>query len=1138
MTTRTGQLRGATSEPRRFVFAVAIVAIAAAGIAAWLFPRALPLLALEHRITREQARARADSFLLAHDLSPGGARRAIRFQSHDSLRTYVELAGGGPDSLNALVHGRDVAPFTWSVRAFQPGDVHEVRVDLAPDGRILGFERTLAEADRRPALDADSARRLASAVLVDWIGEPRDRWRAIASSYDTRKGSNRIDRSFTFERADRRVAGAPIRVDIVIAGDLPTRARHFVEIPESFQRRYREMRSSNELFALVASLGALLIAVAGVAALVAYSRMRRVRWREAFVVGGVIGALAFIAALNEMPGGWFDYDTALSPSTFVAMLAGGALAQGAATALLGGLTLAAAEAATRDAFPGQLDWWKLWRYRGTREVAGQVAGGYAAAAIAFAYVAVFYLATRTLFGWWVPGELLDDPNQIASPMPWISGIAISLNAGVWEEALFRALPLALLSTQLGARPRRTAWMAGGVILTALIFGFAHASYDSWPPYSRGVEIFLDACFWALLFLRFGLLVTVVAHYAFDLVLFGLFAASGSAAEYRITAAILLAALLAPAIAVGWRWVRQRALLLAPADARFAAWTADAVQARAPTPPARVGRTMTQRTRRVAGAVVAASALAALASPPRPVLGPPFTADRARALAVADSVIRDRGADPGAWTRLSTTAVEPIPGWSRFLSQHELVPQAQRLARSYAASAWWVVRYVRTDGVAAQRAEEWRVRLWPDGRPLDARHVLPETARRDTAGAPEARVIALRALARAGVDTARLREVELRETARPARRDVTVTYHDTSVHLPAGAAARAWVQIGGDEPLVARRGVELPEAFLRAERERQSTRSMIAALCAVVLVVGVVLGVILAIRRCQPVIDDGVLDRRAKVVVVVAVAALALVQQAISLPTTLFAYDTSEPWSSFIGVTVLSAVFVVPVSLAALGLWLTLTALRRRVGIPMLHGAPSSATSQEVVLAGLGVGATVFGAAALRDLLPSGGVPRVPRTLLHAAVPWLSDAIAIPAEVMFAVAIIGIPVLVVATLTRRWPVRVLATAAMAILAGVAVGLQSTSSDVPAWAAPLLVVQVALVVAAFRAWGATSGWSWVVAALAHQALGGLRLAAHAATAQERGAGILAALAAVALIAAIARLARAGRNPIATNRQRIVA
>ena len=69
--------------------------------------------------------------------------------------------------------------------------------------------------------------------------------------------------------------------------------------------------------------------------------------------------------------------------------------------------------------------------------AARVAGGYAAACVALAYVAIFYLVTRSLLGWWVPSELLDDPNQIASPLPWISGIAALAVSVYLVVALFK-----------------------------------------------------------------------------------------------------------------------------------------------------------------------------------------------------------------------------------------------------------------------------------------------------------------------------------------------------------------------------------------------------------------------------------------------------------------------------------------------------------------------------------------------------------------------------------------------------------------------------------------------------------------------------------------------------------------------------
>ena len=1106
---------------------VAGIAVVAAALAVWLFPRAYPIIALEQSLTRDVALVRADSFFRAHSIAPAGARTAVRFEGNDSLRTFVELFAGGADSLNALVRGDDVAPFTWSVRAFVPDNPREARVDFAPDGRIIGFERKLAEADRRPTVSADSGRRLAEQVLDSWIDDRARGWRLVSSSYETKKTSSRVDRTYTFERTDRRIGGAPIRAEAVIAGDTPARLRPFVEIPESFRRRYGEMRSWNQLLTLLATVAILGLAIAGVIALVRYARARSVRWRQPILVGAVLGALMLAESLNGIPGSWFWYDTAMSPITFMATEVLFALVTGLTTALIVGFALAAGEASTRHAFPRHLDWWKLWRYRGTQEVASQVGGGYAIAAIALAYVTVFYLVTRTLLGWWVPSELLDDPNQIASPMPWISAIAISVDAGVSEEALFRALPLSLLAVWIGNRPGRRWWMAMGVVLSALVFGFAHSDYPSWPPYSRGVEIFLDACFWAVLFIQFGILVTVVAHFLYDVVLFGIFAASGDAAAYHVTAAIIAVAALAPALVVLWRGARQRGFVPAPEDARFSAWTPlDAAEpARSVVPRESVG--LSRRARRLALLAAVAGLVVAVGRPPRPALGPEFTADRAHVLRTADSVLRAHGGDPARWTRLTAIGTDSLEEWPRFLRQHKIVRESQRFASSYVPPTWWVVRYVRTGGNAADRIEEWRVRLWPDGRPLDARHLIPESAPGRAADSATIRRIAVAALVRERVDTSTLRETEFRETARPARRDVTVTFTDTAVKLPAGAAARVWVDIAGDQPLLVRRGVELPEAFLRADRARETNMMMFGGVSILLLLVLLVAGALKVRRRLPVAVHDGMLDRRTWLLLVGALVLLATLGALNSLPSQLASYDTEQPWSTFVGFTALGFVGPVVIALLLVGLLMFLHALRRRVGVPMLVEGPAGSARSEMLIAGLGLGGIIYAATSLGSFIPSEGMPNAPSTALNDVVPILSGLTEIPASAIVAVTMVGIPMLVVVGLTTRRITRALIVVAIVVLLAAIAWSVDRTVDLDAARVTLFVASMIAVIAAITAWGRVAAWSWIIAALAYQALGGLRDAVYGPEWQARGSGALTVLVASGLIVLLVRASRRARD-----------
>jgi hypothetical protein len=1103
------------------LLAGAFVACAAAAFA--LFPRAFPLIALDQRLTVATAEQRADAFAHAHELPWNGERIAARFDGDGSVQTFLDLTGGA-DTVRAVARGTDHALYAWHVRRFSPGVVQETNVSLAPDGRVIGFMRKFADVDVRPALVPDSAQRLAERVRDDWLGEPPSRWRLATTSYETKKESGRIDRTFTFERTDRQLLGAPLRLKVIIAGDTPSSAAHSVAVPEKFERRYTEMRAANNLLAGFASAGAFLLMIAAAWTLRRFSRAGGVRWREAGLAGAIIGVLLLAAAVNGMPLAWYDYDTASSPTVFFATTTLAELAGALVMAIVVGLTLAAAEASSRQAFPSQLDWWKWWPVRGTRAVAGRVAGGYVMAAAGIAYVSLFYIVTRKFFGWWVPTELLDDPNQIATRLPFLAGIANSLQAGVWEEALFRALPLSLLALWVGDRPHRLRWMAAGVVGTALVFGFAHANYQSWPAYSRGVEIFFDACLWGALVVWLGPLTTMVGHFLYDLFLFGMFASAGTAPAYRITAAVTLLVLLAPALAVAWKVWRQRGLVDAGDDARFASWrpgeAADDTTAAATVTPSR----LTPRLRTIAMALGAAGLVLTLSAPRRPVLGPEVTTSRAGAIAVADSMLTARGIAPLGWTRLARIAHDTMDAtWPRFLKAEHSESLATRFATTYEPAAWWIVRYVHPHAGIEARAEEWRVRVWPDGRPLDVRHVLPDAAWRDSVAADEARVLARGAMARAALDTTRFVEADLvadkktGDSTKVQRKDVTLTYTDTTVRLPGGALARVWVSIAGNEVTLVRRGIELPESFLRADRKTQLLRGAIAGGVLLLLVGFVIGGATYARNRRRAVLDDRYFTKRRAIVAASLLGVLSIVSSLNGLPVQLASYDTAETWRAFVANTGLTTLVSLVLVAFIVGLWMAFDGLRRRVGIPLFphDDAPwPNTVAAAIGLAGL---QAAIGGASTWFMTP--GIPDAPTTSLDVAVPALAGALSLPLGIAMGVLFVAIPAMVILLLVRTTRSRVALTLALGALGGGAV--LAIGGRTPA-AHPLVLATIALISLpamfyALRAYAATSAATWALCVTLQMALGATRSAIDAPTMTERiGAVVtLAALAGIVLL-----------------------
>jgi hypothetical protein len=164
-----------------------------------------------------------------------------------------------------------------------------------------------------------------------------------------------------------------------------------------------------------------------------------------------------------------------------------------------------------------------------------------------------------------------------------------------------------------------------------------------PSYSRLVELVLPSMLWAAIFLRFGLLTTILLHAVFDLTLFSIPLFLVEAPGAWIQRAAVLAAGLVPLGIVLWRRIEAGAWGELPAALRNAAWiprTAAPVR----SPAARViaasrGQDLIQRSLPYLGL---AGLGAWFAFTPMQADVSPNVLDRATAEAAADAALKARG----------------------------------------------------------------------------------------------------------------------------------------------------------------------------------------------------------------------------------------------------------------------------------------------------------------------------------------------------------------------------------------------------------------------------------------------------------------------------------------------------------------
>jgi hypothetical protein len=861
------------------------------------FPRAFSILQLELRMDRAGAIAAAESLAVAHGFGPvRDARTAVVFDLDFEAQTFIELEGGGSEVFKRAVREGVFPAYTWRVRRVAPQEVNETSIEFTPAGRPLGFTETVAEDAPGPALPRDSARALAERdAAVGW-GVDLTRY-ALAEADEVRRPNGRLDHTFTYDARTQPFGSGRLRLRLEVAGPRLVQVKPFLQVPEAFERRYDHLRAANEAIAQV-SLGvmALLYGIGGVGVgLVVMLRRRMVMWRPAAVAGGVFGVLTLATFLNELPFFWLVYETTAPVRTFVALAVGAALLAAVLTTLQVGLSAMAAESLSRAAFPRHPQFWRLWSQAAgaSRAVLARTLLGYLLIGAFLAYMVAFWGVTGERLGWWNPTETLVQPNLFAAYLPWLSPVAVALQAGFWEECLFRAVPLAgaaLLGDRFG---RRGLWIGAALVVQAVVFSAAHANYPAQPAYARLVELLLPSFLFAGVFLRWGLLPAIVLHAGYDLALLTapLFAADSPGIWWD--RAMVLAVAASPLGLVTWRRIREGRWRVLPDGLRNRGWEPPPVVAsdrRATRPVGRPASLGLRWLAPVGAAGLAAWLWASDWSAPEARL----TVPRERAVALARAAVEARGAVlDSAWRALvdargsdgsdsqSGEFVWRVAGEEAFFA----------LVGDAIVGPHWRIRFARFQGDVAERAEEWIVRVAHDGEPPWVNHVLPEGRPGAQLGETAARALADSVVAaRAASRGERYAPVAVSSEQRPGRSDWAITYTDSSVALPAGEV-RARLEIRGDQPGDVERFVFVPESWERERMGEMLVRGIPSFAFGTGLLVLFIAVLISSVAKAA----RGHGDRRVALVLLLGVGLLAVVDAINQWPIRTAGFETSRPW---------------------------------------------------------------------------------------------------------------------------------------------------------------------------------------------------------------------------------------------------
>ncbi|MGB2655429.1 MAG: hypothetical protein WAN62_16735, partial [Candidatus Acidiferrum sp.] len=330
-----------TSSDKRTLVLWVLLGIVGAAFAHKYFFRAFPEASVDFKVSRSEALARARTFVGSLGENIDGYQSAIVFDVDDNAKTYLEREVGLQQA-NRLMSS-ELNIWYWDVRFFRPGQEEEYRVRVSPGGEIVGYDHKLPEAQAGASLDRAAAETDAEAFLRSKMGVDLGKWDFLSEEVNSSKKPNRLDWSFTWEKHGFKAKDAPYRLRVTLQGDQPGSSEEFLHVPESWERSYEHLRSTNIFYNQIAILPYLLLMGSALWLGILLTKKGQTSWGLAIKLGILVAILLTFMQLNNWPLDRMGYDTNSSYGSFVFEEIAKALLFGVASALMISLVLPGAE---------------------------------------------------------------------------------------------------------------------------------------------------------------------------------------------------------------------------------------------------------------------------------------------------------------------------------------------------------------------------------------------------------------------------------------------------------------------------------------------------------------------------------------------------------------------------------------------------------------------------------------------------------------------------------------------------------------------------------------------------------------------------------------------------------------------------
>ncbi|MCX5693749.1 MAG: CPBP family intramembrane metalloprotease [Candidatus Omnitrophica bacterium] len=465
---------------------------------------------------KQQALAESDNYLRAKGINTKDYTKAVIFDSDESFNRYFQHAAGFKAEEKFILQ-QDYDLFRWLVRFFKESQKEEYLVYLSPrSGKVIKFIHIIEDIEPRVDLGKDIAKQKAEIFL-------QSNFDIDLNGYDfheekTKRFEKRIEYVFSWEKKNIYVpwkqdqGGAKLLTEVTVAGDeIQQFCKNKFDLPDKFLRYVQEQFLLGEylynIFYVI-----LLVLLACSISVVLKKRQEiipRLSKRWFYYAAGFLMIINTADFFNNFQHILMNYPTSVPLSSFFGLSITKWLFNTGFLVIGFILPGIAGESLCSEEFPGN-KFTSFFSYIRSgffnRGLTGAILLGYLVWIIMLGLQSVIFYNGQKFLGIWREWHTM--VYFSSSYIPLLSAFAIAASASFGEEIIFRLFGLSLAKKYL-----RSLILA--VLVTSIIWGMGHTMYAIFPVWFRIIEIALIGIFYGFIFIHFGIVPLIVAHYLFD-----------------------------------------------------------------------------------------------------------------------------------------------------------------------------------------------------------------------------------------------------------------------------------------------------------------------------------------------------------------------------------------------------------------------------------------------------------------------------------------------------------------------------------------------------------------------------------------------------------------------------------------------